>query len=114
MNTPVQVVNDPVDALLKADAAASREGHIDDAGFTLRVMDQLPHRRGLPGWVRNGVPVSLAAAGAVFAFVFAGGDTFLVDASMDLATGSFTHTALGFCVLATLLIGAAVQLARER
>jgi hypothetical protein len=58
--------------------------------------------------------VGLAALAATFAFVFAGGDVFFIDASMDIATGSPTRAALGFCVLVAILIGAAVQTGKAR
>ncbi len=111
---PVSLVHDPIDALLKADADALRDIHLDDGGFTLRVMDRLPARRDLSPWVRNGVPVACAGVAALFAFVFAGADNFLIDASMDVATASVTPAALAFCVLAALLIGAALQSADSK
>lgn len=114
MKAPVTLVQDPIDALLKADAERSRDAYLDDGGFTLAVMDRLPAHRTLSPWVRNGIPMAFGAVAVVFAFVFAGAGNFLVDASMDLATGTATPAALVFGALVGLLAGTAFGLARGK
>ncbi|MBL8520554.1 MAG: hypothetical protein JNK75_07755 [Betaproteobacteria bacterium] len=114
IKAPVALVHDPIDELLKADAAALQAPYLDDNGFTLAVMDRLPRHRRLSPWVRNGIPVASASLAAVFAFVFAGADNFLIDASMDVATATATPAALAFCALAAMLAGTALHLARAR
>lgn len=111
---PVVLVHDEIDTLLKADAAQLRETHIDDCGFTLTAMDRLPARRKLSPWVRNGIPVGCALLATVFAFVFAGADNFVIDASMDVATASITPAALVYGAIVALLMGIAIRLGKAR
>ena len=45
MNNHLSLHRDTVDEALKADALEQRMLHIDDDGFTLRVMDALPQKK---------------------------------------------------------------------
>src|SRR6266536_1931464 len=71
---------DWLDAALGADASNYRGAHIDDDGFTLRVMDALPAAIALPAWRRSAVAAlwTAAAIGALLALPGA-----YVDASRE-------------------------------
>lgn len=103
MNTPY-MIQDPVDELLKADAAALRDDYIDDAGFTLRVMDALPARRAISPMLRFGIPMAFALLAALMTALFAGGGNFMIDAAMDIVTSTMTGTVMAFGVILGLMM----------
>jgi hypothetical protein len=100
----MNIVKDPIDELLKADLAVHREAYIDDAGFTLRVIDALPHRSPVSPAMRLAIPGGFALLAAIFVALFAGGGNFVVDAVMDIATSSMTQSALAFVTVVVLMI----------
>ena len=61
MNSPEQ--NDPLDALLR-----EQNSHIDDNGFTARVIQSLPPRR--RAWLRPALLMSATIIGAVLAMLW--------------------------------------------
>jgi hypothetical protein len=64
--------DDWLDAALAADAALHRASHVDDDGFTLRVMDALPPPVALPAWRRYALTSLWAAAGVGAALALPG------------------------------------------
>ncbi|HEX4858251.1 MAG TPA: hypothetical protein VFV17_04470 [Usitatibacteraceae bacterium] len=113
MKPPVTIVRDAVDEQLKRDAERMRANYIDDAGFTLRVLDALPSAHRLTPAARALIPLACSALAAIGVVLFAGGGNFLIDAVMDIATGSMTRSAIGFIAIATLFAGAAHAIFRE-
>src|SRR5512132_2324766 len=70
--TRESIADDWLDAALAADAAEHRAAHIDDDGFTQRVMATMPPVVRTPAWRRNAVVALWAAAGVGAAFVLPG------------------------------------------
>ena len=66
------ITDDWLDAALAADAAEHRAAHIDDAGFTQRVMVAMPPAVQMPAWRGKAVVALWAAAGVAAAFVLPG------------------------------------------
>ena len=60
MNQPE--TEDPIDALLR-----EQNHHLDDAGFTARVIKSLPRRRRRRAWWRPAILLTATAAGSVLA-----------------------------------------------
>ena len=114
MNTPLNIVKDPVDELLKADAARYRDGYIDDAGFTLRVMDTLPARRRVTMATRVLVPFAFSLVAAIIAVLFIGGGNFYVDAVMDIATNTINKSALALLVVMAVMVTMSISAASDR
>jgi anti-sigma factor RsiW len=103
-----QLQEDWLDARLRDEAP-----YIDDAGFTARVMQQLPPARQRRS-VRSVILVGMTVLACVFAFVFAGEflattATFLV--AMPLATIAALAVAAGLMVTA---FGTTMAVARVR
>lgn len=107
MSSQLNIVRDPVDELLKADAAA--QPHIDDDGFTLKVMDALPPRARASATTRIAIPFAFTFVSAVIVAFFAGGESFFIDGVMDIATNTITKTS--FTLLAIVVVMLAVPLA---
>lgn len=105
MNT----TQDPLDALLRNDAAAMRDAYIDDAGFSSRVVDALPATRRLPRVIRRGVPLAFTITAAAGVARFTAGGDLAIDAFMDLATQTITANAIGMLLIIAVVI--AVSLA---
>jgi hypothetical protein len=101
----MNMIRDPLDEMLKADAREHRDQYIDDAGFTLRVMDDLPVAapRQLSRLMRIGIPFGLAVIGALFVTLFAGGKNFFIDVTMDLATETITRDVVALVLIAVTL-----------
>lgn len=109
----MNIVKDPIDELLKADAASHRDAYIDDGGFTLRVIDALPARRSLSQSMRLVIPLGFTVLAGVFVALFTGGGNFLVDAVMDIATTSMTQTAFAFLAVIGILIALSIAAAND-
>ncbi len=109
----MNIIKDPVDELLKADAALHRDTYVDDAGFTLRVVDALPRRPPVSQAMRIGIPCAFAVVAAIFVALFAGGGNFMIDAVMDIATRSMTQTAFAFVVVAAILLVISIAVASD-
>ena len=99
------IQRDVIDEALKADAAAAEQfnAYIDDAGFTLRVMDALPAstsmRTTLSSTKRFSIIFGLAMVAAIIATVFLSGDNLLIDASMDVATDTITPSVIALITI---------------
>ena len=97
---------DLLDELLKADARAHRDQYIDDDGFSLRLIDvlkTLPRPKRRSRRMRIGLaclPLALALVAALFTTLFAGGQNFLIDVTMDLATETITREVMAFGLMA--------------
>jgi hypothetical protein len=74
--------SDWIDRVLADDARGDAQSYIDDAGFTSKVMDQLPAPATLPAWRKPAVTLLWAAAGLGLAFT-------LPDAALDVARQAF-------------------------
>ncbi len=109
----MNIIKDPVDELLKADANAHRDSYIDDAGFTLRVVDRLPTKSKLATTLRFAIPFGLTSAAAAFVALFAGGDNFLVDAAMDIATTNISSAAVAMVTIVVVMIAVSVAAVRD-
>jgi hypothetical protein len=102
----MNMIRDPLDDMLKADAQSHRDQYIDDAGFTLRVMDDLlamPAPTQLSRSMRMGIPFGLALIGALFVTLFTGGKNFFIDVTMDLATETITRDVVALGLIAVAL-----------
>ena len=64
--------DDWLDAALAADAAEHRASHVDDDGFTRRVMDAMPPAAHAPAWRRGALVGLWAIAGIGAAFLLPG------------------------------------------
>lgn len=98
----MNIVQDPVDALLKADAAMA--DYIDDDGFTLKVVDGLPARARVPAMARFAILFGLTLLAAIIVTFFAGGGNFLVDAMMDMATSTMTKSAFALIGIVGIML----------
>lgn len=107
-NHPISLQRDPVDELLKADAEAMRSAYIDDAGFTLRVMDTLPPRPKAARRLRAALPLLGALIAAVPVALFSPVGNFVIDATMDVLTQTPSNSAYALLALATAMICVAV------
>ncbi len=99
----MNMIRDPLDDILEADAREHCEQYIDDAGFTLRVIDRLsamPSPSQLPRAMRIGIPFGLTLIGALFVILFAGGKNFFIDVTMDLATETITRDVVALVLIA--------------
>ena len=97
MNTPLNLHKDFLDEALKDDAARYRDAYIDDAGFTLRVMDALPlqSQNVLSSKKRFAIIFGMATFAALIATTLLSGGNLLIDASMDMATDTITPSVVG-------------------
>ena len=102
----MNMIRDPLDEMLKAHAQLHRDQYIDDAGFTLQVMDDLPAmpaQTRLSRAMRIGIPFGLTLIGALFVTLFAGGKNFFIDVTMDLATETITRDVVALGLIAVAL-----------
>ena len=102
----MNMIRDPIDEMLKTDARECRNQYIDDAGFTLRVMDAVsigaaPQRVSLA--MRMWLPFGLALLAACGVMIFAGGKNFFIDVTMDLATETITRDVVTLGLIAIAL-----------
>ena len=106
-----EMLDNLLDDMLKADAKLHRDQHIDDAGFTLRVVDSLPTLpppTRLSRAMRIGIPFGMALIGALFVTLFAGGKNFFIDVTMDLATETITRDVVALVLIAAALFAMVV------
>ena len=106
MKSSLNIHRDFIDEVLKADADAQRDAYIDDAGFTLRVMDALPSaasmrtsRTSLSPTKRFSIIFGMAMVAAIIATVFLSSDNLLIDASMDVATDTITPSVIALIMI---------------
>ena len=109
----MKIIKDPVDELLKADAASHRDQYIDDAGFTLLVIDSLPARLQVSPALRFAIPFGFTLLAAAFVALFTGGGDFLVDAVMDIATSSMSNSAFAFFAIVAIMVAVSVAAASD-
>lgn len=113
MNHHLNLHRDAVDEMLKIDADASRSQHIDDNGFTLRLMDSLPTRKRLSPVLRFAIPFGFTLLASIFAVTFTSVGSYFFDAYMDLVTETMTPTLIGavvvLCTLYAVSIGGALS-----
>ncbi len=99
----LNIHRDFIDEVLKADVAEHRDAYIDDAGFTLRVMDALPvstsMRAQLSSTKRFFIIFGMAMVAAIISTVFLSGDNLLIDASMDVATDTITPSVIALIMI---------------
>ena len=104
MNTP----HDPLDAMLRNDAAGLRDIYIDDAGFTQRLVAALPapasNARHRSKAIRFGVPFAFTLVATVVVICCSAGGSLAVDALLDLATQTITANAVGFLLVIAVAI----------
>jgi len=110
----MNIIRDPVDDLLKTDAARHRDHYIDDDGFTSRVAESLPARASLSIAARCAILGGATLLATLFVALFAGGGDFLMDAAMDIATSTMTQTAIAFLAMVAVLIAVSISLAGDR
>ena len=107
---------DWLDAALAAHGADHRDAHIDDGGFSLRVMEALPPAVALPAWRRSALALLWAAAGLGVAFVLPGAFTEVVREAFRLLGGhavSLSGLATAIAAGAALTWGAAAYVMRS-
>ena len=103
-----QLQEDWLDARLRDEAP-----YIDDAGFTARVMQQLPPARQRKS-VRSAILIGMTVLACVFAFVFAG-EFLATTATFLVAMPILTIGLIGLCAgLMVTIFGATVAVARLR
>lgn len=109
----MMIVHDPVDELLKADAAEHRHQYLEDGGFTLRVLDDLPRHARVSGKQRIAIPLAFASIAALIVVFFTGGGNFFIDGMMDIATSSATPSAFAYVVLFVVFAVGSLVAARD-
>lgn len=113
MNPHLLLQKDALDDMLKIDALAVRSQHIDDDGFTLRLMDSLPARKRLSPPLRFAIPLCFTLFPSIFAVAFTSVGSYFFDAYMDLVTETLTPTLVGavvlLCTLYAVSIGSALS-----
>jgi len=72
MTREILATDDWLDAAIAADAADHRSLHVDDAGFTSRVMAALPPALAFPAWRRRAIVAMWSAAAVGVAFLLPG------------------------------------------
>ena len=104
----MKTTHDPLDAMLRNDAADVRGIYIDDAGFTQHLIDTLPapvsNARHRSRAIRFGVPFAFTLVAAVLVICCSAGGTLAVDALMDIATQTITANAVGFLLVIAVAI----------
>ncbi len=107
------IIKDNVDELLKADAAFHRDQQVDDAGFTLRLIDNLPATsRNMPA-VYFTIPFAFTLFAAIFVVLFSGAGNLLIDAAMDIATNSMSKSAAAFISIVGILVAVSISAESE-
>ena len=108
MNAHLNLHKDPIDELLKADARANRMQHIDDDGFTLRVVDRLPVKKRISAAVRFAIPFGCTLLAALIAVAFTPAGSYMFDAYMDLVTETVTPTLVSMAVAVVALYAVSI------
>jgi len=108
---------DWMDRLLRFDAAEHSDDYIDDAGFTARVMHELPVADALPAWRRPAVALLWVVAGLLLAVALPGVAFDVARAAYKLfAARPFALSTVAFMVVtlgAASWTAAAVALRRD-
>lgn len=105
MTSDVRIDDDWLEAALAAQAADHRAEHVDDGGFTLRVIDALPQPVALPAWRRHAIVALWAVAGVGAAFALPGA-VFDVAREMFRLVGAHSMSVSG--IVAALAAGTAL------
>ncbi len=109
MNHSTITKHDDIDTLLRQDAVASREYHIDNIDFSDRVMVQVAEmarsrQQHLAAQTRRRmivIPV-ITVVTVVLVMLSQAGSNFLIDAVMDLATNTITPPVVYLFTMLTL------------
>ncbi len=105
-----QLQEDWLDARLREEAP-----YIDDAGFTARLVQQLPARRQSPS-VRAVILLGVTLIGCIVTYLVSGHGTFLANAAeflvaMPIAT---VCAIAGLCALLVTVVGASAAVSKTR
>lgn len=103
MNPPLNLHRDAMEELLKVDAEIHRATHLDDDGFTLRVMDTMPQKARMSAALRFAIPFACTLLASVIAVAFTSAGSAMFDAYMDLVTQTVTPTLIGMAVVLVTL-----------
>ena len=109
----MNIIKDPIDDMLKVDAASNRDAYIDDAGFTMRVIDNLSTGAQVTSSMRFAIPFVFTLLAATFVALFTGAGNFLVDAAMDIATSSMTKSAVTFIAIIVIIVAVSATAAND-
>ncbi|MEP7329456.1 MAG: hypothetical protein ABI777_09610 [Betaproteobacteria bacterium] len=115
-NSPGSPADAWLDDLLTADGATQRAAYIDDAGFTARVVAELPRPAALPAWRR---PMLVALWGAALIALVVAMPSLFVDllreANLLLSAQPFSLVNMGMVLMALIALtwGAAAYSLRE-
>lgn len=109
----MNIIKDPIDDILKVDAASNRDAYIDDAGFTMRVIDNLSTGAQVTSAMRFAIPFVFTLLAATFVALFTGAGNFLVDAAMDIATSSMTKSAVTFIAIIVIMVAVSATAAND-
>lgn len=110
----MNIIKDPIDDILKVDAASNRDAYIDDAGFTMRVIDNLSTGAQVTSAkMRFTIPFVFTLLAATFVALFTGAGNFLVDAAMDIATSSMTKSAVTFIAIIVIVVAVSATAAND-
>ncbi|MEP7155786.1 MAG: hypothetical protein ABI905_08430 [Betaproteobacteria bacterium] len=110
----MNIIRDPIDDMLKGDAAQHRDSYVDDDGFTLRVVDALGPRASISTAMRFFILGGITLVATLCVAFLSGGGNFLVDAAMDIATSTMTQAAVSFFALVATLIAVSIATAHDR
>ena len=108
-----------LETLLRADAINFQHEHIDNNGFSDRVMASvmlLPspaNANMLTAKQRLIIIASATLLAAIIAITVGAGGSFLIDATMDLATKTITPAVVGLAVLMIAACAMAISAARS-
>jgi hypothetical protein len=106
MNAPLNLHRDAIDELLKADAAERQ--HIDDDGFTLRIMERLPEKKHISAAMRFAIPFACTLIATLIAVTLTPAGSFMFDAYMDIVTETVTPTLIGMAVVVVTLYAVSI------
>ena len=109
----MNIIKDPIDELLKSDAASQRDQYIDDADFTMRVINNLPTASRISSAMRFAIPFAFTLLAATFVALFAGGGNFVVEAVMDIATNNMSRSAFAFVVIVGIMTAVSITAAND-
>ena len=94
----------PADAVERA-LVDDASRHLDDAGFTAKVMAALPEKRAArPHWLRPAILLSGAVAGAALAAALLPGDVSVARGAQDLAAGAGLTPAAMMAIATSALV----------
>ncbi|MGZ5023675.1 MAG: hypothetical protein ACXWGY_01230 [Chthoniobacterales bacterium] len=110
LNIDEQLQVDWLDAKLRDEMP-----YIDDAGFTARVVQQLPARRHASRSLRSGIIIGVTLIACVVAYILTGGGAIFADSAAFLVAMPFVTVCViaGCCALLMTVLGAFAAFSRE-